>query len=79
MRHQYDTYPEPKRNSIQMHNTLFAHDKQNKAKHQTNPRTNSSTASNNHQNLSNARKWQPIKIELDTTRNWEPIRFFKIV
>ena len=32
MRHQYDTYPEPKRNSIQIHNTLFAHNKQNKAK-----------------------------------------------
>ena len=32
MRHQVDTYPEPKPNSIQLHNTLFAHDKQNKAK-----------------------------------------------
>ena len=32
MRHQYDTYPEPKRNSIQIHNTLFVHNKQNKAK-----------------------------------------------
>ena len=45
MRHQVGIYPEPKPNSIQLHNTLFAYNKQNKVNqthmstHQVSPTT----------------------------------------